>query len=293
MTNVVQLICDLAETADEPFSVGAIDPECKQGVEVLRALGAVHAGQRPESITCRACDVDHTAAVEFSQVSQHYFHACPVVGLVLIGDADLATFRFESDWLVRWLWKALSIPSPLHRRALLPNRAWYLGDAACGDKQVTIVFARRISSQADLDLLASALRTVHPAEKGLVITTSPNVARQVMLPGGYEVLLLHEIVKAGQDGPVLDGQRIGFWIRGMQRTTAKGAPTRVGRPSPKARIAEIFRLRREQGARLESDAAEARAVLAEWSKHAPDQAPPGRSTIRGHVSELRKTTTIP
>jgi hypothetical protein len=245
-------------------------------------------GPRPDSITCRACDADHTAAIEFDPESQHYFHACPIVGHVPINDADLATFRFEPEWLVDWLCKALSIPSPLRRRALVPNRAWHLGDAACGDTRVTIVFACRISSQADLDLLASALRPVRPAEKGLVVTTSSNIARQVTLPCRYQVLLLHEIVQSGPASPTLDSQRLGFWLRGIQPVTAKGARTRTGRPSPEATIVKIFELRRGRRLRVESGSAEAKAILAEWNQHAPDRLPPGLSTVRGHVARLTK-----
>jgi hypothetical protein len=212
----------------------------------------------------------------------------PSRGHTPIIDADLVTFRFEPEWTLDWLWRALSFSSVLRRRLLLPNRAWYLGEAACGASQVSIVFARRISTQADLDLLASVLRPVRPAEKGLVITTSSNVARQVALPNGYDVLLLREIVKSGPDGLTLDDQRIGFWIRGMQPTTAKGARTRAGRPSTEGTIEKIFNMRRDQGLRVESGSAEAKAILAEWNEHEPGLERPGHSTVRRHMAGLIK-----
>ena len=289
MINVVQLICDLAEaTAEAVFFTSALETDCFQALEILRALGAVQAGPRPNSVRCRACDADHTAVVEFDPIARCYIHPCPEVGFVVIDDADLATYRFRPEWLAEWLGTALQVSSPLRRRVLIPDRVWYLGDATCGDTLMTVVLARRISSQADLDRLASELRPIHPAEKGIVITTSGHVARQVQLPGGYEFLPLPEIVRAVPDGLALDSQRLGFWLRGIPPVTEKGAPTRTGRPSPEATISKIFNLRRGRRLRVESDSAEAKAILAEWNQHTPDRNLPGLSTVRRHVARLKK-----
>jgi hypothetical protein len=64
---------------------------------------------------------------------------------------------------------------------------------AWDDTKITVIFARRVCSQADLDDLASALRTIYPADQGLVLTTSPYVARQVQLPNGFEFLYLGDV----------------------------------------------------------------------------------------------------
>ena len=155
----------------------------------------------------------------------------------------------------------------------VPGCVWQLGDATCGATQATVIFARRVASQAGLDQLASAVRSVHPADKGLVITTSLQVARQVQLPGGYELLPFPEIVRTSAEGLVLDRQRFGSWIRGMRPTTAKGAPTRMGRPSPLALIRRIYHSRREQGLNLDNDSAEA-----------------GQSWLNGRISTGRGTS---
>jgi hypothetical protein len=288
MIGVVQLICDLAEAPTQAFLVSAVEPDCIQALDTLRDLGAVQAGPRPDSVRCRACDADHTAALEFDPIARCYLHSCPEFGFVVVDDADLATYQFRPEWLAEWLGTALHVSSPLRRRVLIPDRVWYLGDATCGDTQVTVVLARRISNQADLDRLASELRPIHPAEAGLVITTSRHVARQVQLPGGYEILPLAEVVRTGPDGLALDRQRLGFWLRGIEPVTAKGAPTRAGRPSPEATIEKIFKLRRGRRLRLESDSAEAKAILVEWNQYAPDRNPPGLSTLRRHMARLRK-----
>ena len=288
MINVVQLLCDLSEASEETFSVCALDHECDSGLRVLTKLGAVGAGPRLDSVTCQACDADHSATIEFDAQRKCYIHSCPEAGWVTVDDADLATLRFNPEWLVDWLAASLPVASPRRRPALVPRQVWHLGDTICGDTVITVVFARRVVAQSDLGQLAAALRTIHPADKGVVITTSLHVARQVPLPGGYELLALPEIVGAIPDGLVLDSQRLGLWIRGIQPSTAKGGPTRVGRPSPEARLAQIFSLRRRRRLPVESVSAEATAILAEWNHHAPDQKPPGRSTVRRHVARLSK-----
>jgi hypothetical protein len=69
---------------------------------------------------------------------------------------------------------------------------------------VTVIFGRRVSSQADLDGLVSALRPVHPTGLGLVVTTSPHIARQIPLPNGFEFLDLGDILRWAGDRLILD-----------------------------------------------------------------------------------------
>jgi hypothetical protein len=287
---IAELLCDLSESSDEVFHASRIGPECESGLEHLARLGAIEPGPRPATVVCDACDADHPAVIEFDVERRCYVHFCREAGLVTVNDADLITYRFRPEWLVNWLMKELTITSPLRRPPLVDGRVWQLGDAACGDTQATIIFARRVRSQADFDLLASSLRPVHPADKGLVITTSLQAVRQVPLPGGYELVPLLEIVRSDLDGVVVDTVRLRSWIRGMHATTSKGAPTRIGRPSPQARISQIFNLRRERGLPIVSHLAEAKAILAEWPQHASDQRPPNVSTVRRHMPQCIKAT---
>ncbi len=237
-----------------------VESGSRTDLRLLTKFGAISPGPRPDTVTCAACDADHPGVLDFDTDRQCYFYFCPEAGLVTVRDADLITHRYRPEWLVDWLATALHVPSPLDWRALVPSRVWHLGDALCGDTLVTVMFARRVIAQAELDQLASALRPIYRADKGLVVTTSLNVARQVALPGGYELLPLPEIVSAGPDGLALDTVRLGSWIRGMQPTTAKGAPTRVGRPSPNAGILRIYNSRRSRGLPVDNDSAEARAI---------------------------------
>ena len=286
--NIVQTLCDLSEASGEVFRESLIECRERASLQLLTALGAIMPGPPLTTVTCTACAADHSEIIEHDEKRCCYFHFCPDAGLVTVADADLITHEFRPEWLADWLVTALPIRSPPRLSVLVPREAWHLGDTVCGDTVITVVFARRIAILSGLDRLASALRPIHRADKGLVLTTSLNVARQVALPGGYEVLRLPDIVHFSQGGLALDHMRLGSWIRGMQPATAKGAPTRIGRPSPATRISQIYDLRRSRGLPVESDSAEAAAILAEWRQHAPDQNPPGHSTVRRHVAQVTK-----
>jgi len=101
---------------------------------------------------------------------------------------------------------------------------------------VTVILTRRISSQAVLDELASALGTVHLADKGLVITTSPQVARQVQLPHGFAFVDLREIGRMVGRRPQVDQTRLTSLVQGLPRRSsiARGAvkPARNNRREP-------------------------------------------------------------
>jgi hypothetical protein len=240
-------------------------------------------------VTCSACDADHPAVIEYDARRSCYIHFCPEAGFVTLKDADLTTYRFRPEWLPEWLVASLPIVAPANRPPLVPDYVWHLGDTRYGDTLITIIVARRVSSLATLNRLASVVRPVHRADRGLVLTTSVQVPFQVRLPEGYEFLFLPEIMRVNSGSLMIDRGRLGSWINGMPSTTAKGGAERTGRPSPAARIAEIFYLRRKRGLTLKSDSVEATAIRAEWKEHAPDQDQPGHSTVRRHIAALLKT----
>ena len=213
--DVVQLLCDISEASDEAFHAHRLGCNRESGARILAGLGAVTPGARLETVVCRACDEDHPATIEFDAAKGRYVHFCPVAGFVAADDDDLCTSRLEPNWILDWLTTELSVESPMRRRVLLSGRVWYLGDATCADALLTVIFARRVSSQTALDLLASVLRSVHPADKGLVITTSPHVARQVQLPNGFEFLDLRDIARSGGDRLFVIGANLASWVQGL------------------------------------------------------------------------------
>jgi hypothetical protein len=288
MSDLVQLLCDLSEASNEVFRVGSLDHKSESSLHTLAKLGAVSAGPRPDSITCQACDADHFVVLEFDTQARNYIYFCREAGLVEVDEADLATLRFNAEWLVDWLVAGLPIASPVRRRAILPESIWHLGDTKCGSTLVTAVFVRRVTGQVALGQLASGLRSVHPADKGVVITTSLSAVRTIPLPNGYEFIHLSDLIVPQPDGIAMDRNRFGSWIRRMPTGGGKGAATRSGRPSQGATIAEIFRLRRARRIPIDNISAEARGIVAEWAEHAPDQEAPALGTVRAHVTLLTK-----
>jgi hypothetical protein len=282
---IVQLICELAEASDNAFRESLMEAGSLTNLRLLTNLGVIKPGPRPATVTCTACTADHLEVIEYDADWKCYIHSCPDAGIVRVDNADLVTHHFQTDWLLRWLMKTLPITSPNLRPPLVAQRIWHLGDTVCGDTLVTVVFARRLVSQAELDQLASVLRPIYRAVKGVVITTSPHIARQVKLPGGYELLPLIDVATFDSGQLIIDLHRLAYWINGMESTTAKGAPSREGRPSSAARVERIFGLRRSRGVEFENDSAEARAIRAEWKEHVKDKVP-GFSTVRRHVAKL-------
>ncbi len=240
MSDLVQLLCRLSEAPNEVFRVGAMGRESEDDLRTLANLGAVSAGPRPDSITCQACDAHHFAALEFDPKAKGYIYFCPEAGWIAANDADLATLRFNPEWLAAWLVSALAMPSPIRRHPLLPGRIWHLGDTPSGGTLVTVVFARLISSQAALDELASMLVTVPPKEKGLVVTTSPQVALQVQLPHGFAFLDLREIGRTVGSQLIVDQARLASFVNAL--------PSRSSRPK---RAITAVRKRRRDPERLD------------------------------------------
>lgn len=204
----------------------------------------------------------------------------------MVPNTDLASFVLKSEWLVNWLAQELHVAPRVMRDVTVFNDVWHVGDARCGDTLITIVFARHLFAHADLDRLAYALRSIHPADRGVVVTTSIHAARQIGLPYDYRLLLLPEVVLAQRTGFALDFERFGRWLQRLEPTTAKRAPTRVGRPTPGARIGRIFEARHNSRMTCDTVAGEAKAILADWKQHFPDQKKPGYSTTREHVGRL-------
>jgi hypothetical protein len=211
--DAVELLCGLSEAAEETFLVNALQPEYENSLQILRNLGAVTPASRPDFIRCRSCDADHSVAVEFDPISRRHMHRCTEAGIVWVDDDALATASFSSEWLVRWLASALPIPFPVRRPPLLPGLVWHLGDAVCDETKVTIVFARRMSTQAAN--ITSVLGAITVADKSLVVTTTPLVAGRVQLPANIQFLDLREIGRLVGRRLVVDEAKFATLVRGL------------------------------------------------------------------------------
>lgn len=285
---VVQFLCDLSEASDDVFRESMIECGSRNNLQLLTKLGAIEPGPRPSTVTCRACDADHSEVIEYDADRRCYIYFCPEAGFVAVDDADLITLRFRPDWLLDWLVKGIPIISSFRRPPLAQGRVWHLGDAACGDALVPVIFARRVSSQAALDLLVSALRPVHPAGKGLVVTTSAHVARQVQLPNGFEFLDLGDISRLVGDRLIVDRTSLDSRVQGL-----------LGRSLPAKRPVRAVRKNRKEPSRVdwrEADKpliAEMHAMILDGkARNATDAARAIARRAPGNGKEVSKVTRL-
>jgi hypothetical protein len=273
--NPVDLLYDLAEASGTIIRSSNLVDTYGAAVGTLIKIGALASGPPFQTVICRACDRDHAEVVEFEPATGRSFYICQSAGVVTVDNADLLSVVFDPEWLVDWLASALPISAPVRWRVLVPGLIWYLGATACGDALVTVVFARRVSSQAALDLLVSALRPFHPTGAGLVVTTSRHVARQVQLPNGFEFLDLGEIIRRVGDQLIVDPAIFDSRVKGSQgarprpiRGSRRGRkePRRLDyREADKPIIAEMHAMILVGKARNPTDAARALASRATGS----------------------------
>jgi hypothetical protein len=192
-TDPVGVLCELIEAGHASLGSTDLRERASAEIEFLYKIGALTAGEPSLVVTCRACDNDHIASVEFDPSTRRHWYFCPEAGRVMVEDAGLATLRVDPRWLVDWLVTALPITRPVRRRVLVPDLAWHLGDAHLAGVALTVVFAIGVCTQRNLDVLASALSRVPPAKFGVVLTTSAASPRRLMLPHGYAIVEFREI----------------------------------------------------------------------------------------------------
>jgi len=236
-------------------------------------------------VTCRTCDNDHIAHLEFDPSTGRHRHFCPEAGYVTVEDAALATLRAEPQWLIDWLVTALPITPPVRRRVLVPALAWHLGDACVNGAELTMVFAIGVCTQRNLDALALAVSTVPPAKFGVVLTTSGAPPRRLTLPHGYEIVEFREIARVEQNSLTLDKIKLVAWMKGLRKGLNKPAQLHAGRPSDATLIHDIFRERRAQHLPYVNQRTEAGKIRDEIAlRHQGD--PPAVKTIARHLSRL-------
>jgi hypothetical protein len=105
-----------------------------------------YGGRARSIVTCRACDHDHMARLEFDPSTRKHWHFCPHAGRVTVEDAAPATLRANPQWVIEWLARALPLTPPVRSRALIHNIAWYCGEAHIDGNAVTIVLGTVLSS---------------------------------------------------------------------------------------------------------------------------------------------------
>ena len=129
----VGVLCDLIETGSGSLDAETAWSRWHTEITFLSHIGAITAAEPRSVVTCRACDHDHMARLEFDPSTRRHWHFCPHAGRVTVEDAALATLRANPQWVVEWLARAVPLTPPVRSRALevglIPNIAWYCGEA--------------------------------------------------------------------------------------------------------------------------------------------------------------------
>lgn len=272
------LLYAVAESHAGAFRIADLAARFGGGIEQLVRLGALSNDAPSKIVTCRACDEDHVAEVEFDPTSRRYTSFCPTAGRVDVPATDVQTCRFEVEWLISALASALHM-GKLRPLSLARDRIWKLGRLTIGSLPVDVVFARHLAGDGGFDALAAALEDQRPATVGLVLTTTRTLPRRAALPHGYRVVDLFEVVAIGPNGLAADDVALADWCstsKGRRRSPQRG---RAGRPTQRTAILAIRRERIAAGVALQSKTREAEAIRDELARGGPGDRSPAVKTI--------------
>jgi hypothetical protein len=282
-TDPVGFLCELIEAGNGSLDATAVRERSNAEIEFLHNIGALTAGEPSSVVTCRACDNDHIARLEFDSSTRRHWHFCPEAGHVTVEDAALGTLRAEPQWLVDWLATALPLTPPVRKRELVCDIAWYCGDAHVGGTALTVVLGTRLSKLCNLEALADAIPAVPASQLGLVLTTTAGPPRRLALSHRYKLLDLRHIVKFRDDALTIDRPGLGAWIKAFGKRLDQPSRLRAGRPSEAQLTERIFLERRALNIPMTDRRAEAEAIRAEMESQWPGRKAPAAKTIERHL----------
>jgi hypothetical protein len=281
----VGVLCELIEAGSGSLDAMAVRERSNAEIEFLSSIGAMAAAEPSSIVTCRACDNDHIARLEFNPSTRRHWHFCPEAGHVTVEDAALAALRAEPQWLVDWLATALPLTPPVRKRELVREIAWYCGDAHVGGTALTVVLGIRLSIQRNLEKLSAAIPAVRRTQLGLVLTTTADPPRGIALPHDYKLLDIREIIAFRDDDLMIDKPGLNAWLKGFRRGSDRPAALGPGRPSQAQLTNEIFEARRARNIPLIDKRTEAEAIRAEAESRCPNAKIPAVKTIERHLRQ--------
>jgi hypothetical protein len=279
----VGVLCELIEAGNGSLDATALRERSNAEIEFLSNIGAVTAAELSSVVTCRACDNDHIARLEFNPSTRRHWHFCPEAGYVIVEDAALTTLRAEPQWLVDWFATALPLTPPVRKRVLVRDIAWYCGEAHIDGNALTVVLGTALSKLCNLEALAAAIPAVPASQLGLVLTTTAGPARRLALPHRYKLLDLRHIVKFRDGALTIDRPGLGAWIKAFGKRLDQPSRLRAGRPSQAQLTERIFRDRRALDIPMTDRRAEAEAIRAEMESQWPGRKAPAAKTIERHL----------
>ena len=278
--NAAELLILLLETPGgiARTSLGQVAP----AAEILLNKRLVKQGQRRQSFGCDRCHFGHVAEIEFDPMRREYGFHCIESGWITLSDLELETFVADVPQVIDWVRSGCGVETRPQSRSLVPGRVWLIGEIGFADSAATIVLIVGLGGEAEREGAYAALRKVRPGAVGLALTTTAGVSADLLIPHGYHMLPLGDVLDADA-GLSVDREAIREAIRRLAANRSPGG--RRGQPSFDAEIEQLFRERRAAGAVIKSVSDEARAISSAWQASRAHK-PPAHSTIRNYVANL-------
>ncbi len=215
-----KLVLELLERDPPEISAAVLADAFPELGHRLIDCGALRPVANATVVTCRACNADHAAEVEFDAAMCGYRHSCPEAGWVPVSADDLKRYRADPSWLLSLLAHTLGIPKRSRRVPLIEDVLWDLGEVWLGKRKATVLFGRRLSQSDNLDRACDALANRIGRPSGVLLSTTDRLSRHVRLPGCHRFLPIRDCVAVGASGLEID--------QGIIKGVTSGAVRREG-----------------------------------------------------------------
>jgi hypothetical protein len=204
----VDLLLELLECEPPEVSGAVVSDRFPAAGLRLVGCGALREVANAFTVTCRACDADHSAEVEFDASVHGYRHFCPEAGWVKVESEDLKQYLLDVSWLLRQIARAMKIRSDVEPRCLVDDVLWDLGDAWIRKRNIAVLFGRRLNHGDNLDRAIDALTNRIGRPPGILLSTTERLSRHVRLPGRHHFLPLRDCLVVGASELEIDWEII-------------------------------------------------------------------------------------
>jgi hypothetical protein len=287
MIDPVALLCELLEAGNACCLASSFPEEWREAVASLDRQHLLVPCPPATTITCRACDEDHPATIEYDTAESRHYYYCPVAGLVEIDGAELKTFKIDLPAVLSWLARELHIIPPFAPRELSPNHAWLLGEAVVGKTVVVVAFVYRSANNFETEEFSRHLPIIAKSDFGLLLRTAGNFVGRADSSTRWRSLDLRAIARSSENGIHIDRDRLANWFNEIHRGNTGEGPRSRGRPSSKKLVESIYANRRARNEPFVSNAEEARRIFAEIQTHHSEGGTPSLTSLRRHLTKLR------
>jgi hypothetical protein len=181
---------------DEPvIAAAAMDDLPSDLLSTLLNSGAIE--RQPASRTMLLADDDGTRFVDLIWYSDRnaYGFFDGADGHVVLRPDAIAVFRVNLLWWLRWLASNLDLNNATQPTEILPNSVWDIGDLwITRQRKVPVLFARRLSRDAQFEALQAALVKRRGRGSGLILTSSRSPLRSSIKDPHYLVVPISDVL---------------------------------------------------------------------------------------------------